>query len=287
MTERVLIVGAGQVGRGLFRAFRAARGVDVLGLHGRLHSAFATSSGALPSAISDANTIIVAVRENQIDDALSELIGERGKSGRGRLASGTVIVHTSGSAEPPLLSALADMGLCGGTFHPLVPFANPERAPELLKRAWIGIDGDDQARATSKRLAGHLGARTLDIPAGNKAVYHAAAVMSSNFPIVLASLASDLLAGLGIPERSAQQAVHSLMEAAVSNVGDTPPDEALTGPVVRGDGETVMRHLAALRHHPEARAVYKRLSLAAIDIAAGRGVDAARLEELKKMLLLR
>ena len=77
------------------------------------------------------------------------------------------------------------------------------------------------------------------------------------------------------------------MEAAVSNVGDTPPDEALTGPVVRGDGETVMRHLEALRHHPEARAVYKRLSLAAIDIAARRGVDPARLEEIRKMLLLR
>lgn len=287
MTERVLIIGAGQVGRGLFRAFRDASGVDVLGLHGHRPSGFATSSGAMPSAIADANAIVVAVRENQLDDVLSELLGERGKGGRGRLASGTVIVHTSGSAEPPLLTGLSDMGLSGGTFHPLVPFANPDRAPELLKRAWIGIDGDAQARATSKRLAGHLGARTLDIPPGNKAVYHAAAVMSSNFPVVLASLASDLLAGLGIPERSAQQAVHSLMDAAVSNVGDTPPDQALTGPVVRGDSDTVMRHLAALRHHPEARAVYKRLSLAAIDIAAGRGVDAARLEELRKMLLLR
>ncbi len=287
MTERVLIIGAGHVGRGLSRAFRAARGVDVLGLHGRRPSGFTTSYGGLPSTISDANTIIVAVREDQIDDVLAELINERGAGNRGRLASGSVIIHTSGSAEPQLLASLPEVGLSGGTFHPLVPFADPDRAVEMLKHAWIGIDGDDQARATSRRLAGHLGARTLDIPAGSKAVYHAAAVMSSNFPVVLASLASELLAGLGIPERSAQQAVHSLMEAAVANIGEAPPSEALTGPVARGDGDTVMRHLSALRGHPEAKAVYKRMSLAAIELAARQGVNPMRLEELRKMLLLR
>lgn len=287
MTERVLIVGAGHVGRGLYRAFRATRGIDVLGLHGRRPSGFTTSYGGLPSTIADANAIIVAVREDQIDDVLADLIHERSAGNRGRLASGTVILHTSGSAEPQLVLNLPDAGLSGGTFHPLIPFADPDRSAEMLKHAWIGIDGDEQARATSRRLAGHLGARTLDIPSGSKAVYHAAAVMSSNFPVVLASLASELLAGLGIPERSAQQAVHSLMEGAVQNIGETPPDEALTGPVARGDGDTVMRHLSALRSNPEAKAVYKRMSLAAIDMAARQGVNPARLEELRKILLLR
>jgi predicted short-subunit dehydrogenase-like oxidoreductase (DUF2520 family) len=286
VTERVLIIGAGHVGRGLFRAFRSS-GVSALGLHGHRPSGFATSSGALPPSIAEANTIVIAVRDDQIDDVLADLIAERGPSGRGRLASGTVIVHTSGGAEPQLLPQLANFGLSGGTFHPLVPFANPERAPELLKRAWIGIDGDEQARATSRRLAGQIGARTLEIPAGAKSVYHAAAVMSSNFPVVLAAVASSMLAGLGIPERSAQQAVHSLMEAAVSNMSDTPPDEALTGPVARGETDTVMRHLSALRSDPEARAVYKRMSLAALEYAARAGTDPLRIEEIRKLLLLR
>lgn len=286
MTERVFIIGAGQVGRGLFRAFRTS-GVDVLGLHGHRPSAWTTSTGPLPAAIANANAIIVAVRDDQINDVLDELIAERGKGGRGRLASGTVVVHTSGAAEPQLMPHLAEVGLSGGTFHPLVPFANPDRAPELLRRAWIGIDGDDQARATSRRLAGQVGARTLDIPAGAKGVYHAAAVMSSNFPIVLAAIASEMLIGLGIPERSAQQAVHSLMEGAVSNISDTPPEQALTGPVMRGDTETIMRHLEAIRGDPEARAVYKRMSLAALEIAARSGTDPGKNEEMRKLLLLR
>jgi predicted short-subunit dehydrogenase-like oxidoreductase (DUF2520 family) len=286
VTDRVLIIGAGQVGRGLLRAFRAAR-IDVLGLHGHRPSPYATTSGALPSSLSSANTIVVAVRDDQIDDALEDLIKERGSAGRGRLASGAVIVHTSGSAEPELIPRLSDFGLSGGTFHPLVPFANPERAAELLNHAWIGIDGDEQARATSRRLAGHLGARTLEIPQGRKSAYHAAAVMSSNFPVVLASIAADVLASLGIPERSAQHAVHGLMQGAVQNLGDVSPVEALTGPVVRGEIDTVMRHLAGLRDHAEAKAVYKRMSLAALNIAAERGVDPAQIEVMRKALLLR
>ena len=285
MSERVLIVGAGQVGRGLFKAFRAS-GIEVLGLHGRRASAWSTSSGTLPSTISDANTIVVAVRDNQIDDTIAELLHEQ-RGARGRIASGTVIVHTSGGAEPELIPRLSEFGLSGGTFHPLIPFANPERVPELMKRAWIGIDGDDPARATSRRLAGHVGARTLDIPPGGKPMYHAAAVMSSNFPVVLAAIASQVLSSLGIPERSAQHAVHGLMEAAVSNIAETPAVDALTGPIVRGETDTVIRHLTALRPHVEARAVYKRLSLSALELAAVRGVDPDVIEEMRRILLLR
>ena len=286
MTERVLLIGPGHVGRGLFRAFRAT-GIQVLGLHGHRASAWTTSTGALPASIADANTVIVAVRDDQLDDTLADLVAERGSGGKGRLVSGTVILHTSGGAEPMLIPHLAELGLSGGTFHPLMPFTNPDRAPELLRRAWIGIDGDDQARATSRRLAGHIGARTLDIPAGGKSVYHAAAVMSSNFPVVLAAVAGSMLAGLGIPAHSAEQAVHSLMEAAVSNMAGTAPEQALTGPVMRGDSETLMRHLGALRSDPEARAVYKRMSLAALEIAARGGTDPVKIEDMRKLLLLR
>jgi predicted short-subunit dehydrogenase-like oxidoreductase (DUF2520 family) len=286
VSERVLIIGAGQVGRGLFKAFHVS-GIDVLGLHGRKASAWTTSSGALPSTLSDANTVVLAVRDDQIDDAIAELLNERKRGARGRISSGTVVVHTSGGAEPELLPRLGEFGLSGGTFHPLIPFANPDRVPELMKHAWIGIDGDDPARATSRRLAGHVGARTLDIPSGGKARYHAAAVISSNFPVVLAALAGEVLSSLGIPERSAQHAVHGLMDAAVSNLAEKAPADVLTGPIVRGEVDTIIRHLTALRQEPEARAVYKRLSLTALAIAAQRGVAPEVIEEMRRALLLR
>ncbi|HEX6573433.1 MAG TPA: DUF2520 domain-containing protein [Gemmatimonadaceae bacterium] len=286
MSERVFIVGAGQVGRGLYKTFRSS-GIEVLGLHGRRASAWTTSAGALPASVADANTIIVAVRDNQIDDAVEDLINERQRGARGKVSSGTVIVHTSGGAEPELIPRLVEFGLSGGTFHPLIPFANPDRVPDLMRHAWIGIDGDDPARATSRRIAGHLGARTLEIPAGGKPLYHAAAVMSSNFPVVLAAIASQALTSLGIPGKSAEHAVHGLMEGAVSNLAESSPAEALTGPIVRGETDTVIRHLSALRSNADAKAVYKRMSLAALAIAAERGVPRETIDEMQKVLLLR
>src|SRR5207237_6410057 len=104
----------------------------------------------------------------------------------------------------------------------------------------------------SRRLAGHLGARTLEIPRGKKPAYHAAAVISSNFPVVLASVAGHLLHDIGIPDASAYQAVESLMAGALANMKQALPDDALTGPVVGGDGETVAKHLGALQGHDAA-----------------------------------
>jgi predicted short-subunit dehydrogenase-like oxidoreductase (DUF2520 family) len=286
VSERVFIVGAGQVGRGLFRALRAS-GVEVVGLHSRRPSSGATSSGSIPSAIADANAVILAVHDDQIDDAIESLI-EVKRGGHNRIVSpGTVVLHTSGGAEPKLIPGLSSIGLWGGTFHPLVPFANPERAAELLRRAWIGIDGDESAKAMSRRLAGHIGARTVDIPPGTKNIYHAAAVIASNFPVVLAAVATRLLSEAGIPSASAAHAVHGLLEGAVSNLLDADPETVLTGPVARGDAPTVQRHLQALRVDPEARALYRRLSFAALEIASRRGTDPARLAEIQKILLLR
>lgn len=277
MSERVFQIGAGSVGRGLNRAFSSS-GTRVIALHGRRPSPGATSYGAIPDSIVNANVIIVSVRENQIDGVMDELASAARSA---RLERGAVILHTSAVAEPEALYELISLGFPGGTFHPLVPFVNPERAAALLRGAWIGIDGDATARSTSRRLAASLGARTLDIPAGKKAAYHAAAVMGSSFPVVLASVAGHLLRSLGITEASAAHAITSLMTGAMANLADAAPDDALTGPVARGDAVTVGKHLKGLKQTPSALAVYRALSSAAVEIAERRGMDAEKVAALR------
>jgi len=278
MSERVFIIGPGHVGRGLARAFRAS-GIRLIGLHGKRASGFATSTGQFPPEIANANVIIVAVRDSQLDAAIAELVAaER------QVAQGTVVLHTSAIAEPPGLETLRAKGIDAGTFHPLVPFTDPDASAELLRHAWIGVDGDNAAVNVSRRLAGQMGARTLDIPPGKKAAYHAAAVISSNFPVVLASVASRLLRDSGIPESSALQAVESLMKGALANMTQVLPDDALTGPVVRGDTETIGKHLRALQGQGDVREVYRSLSAAAITIAKRRGTDPKKLAALTGML---
>jgi predicted short-subunit dehydrogenase-like oxidoreductase (DUF2520 family) len=280
VSERVFIIGPGHVGRGLFRAFRTS-GVEVIGLHGKRPSGVATSTGNIPSDAARANVVIVCVRDPQLDETMAEVSVA---AQDGRIARGTVILHTSAIAEPAALGALGEAGFPGGTFHPLVPFSDPEVSAELLRKGWIGIDGENAAKNASRRLAGHLGARTLEIPPGKKPAYHAAAVISSNFPVVLASVAGHLLHDIGIPDASAYQAVESLMSGALANMKQAVPDDALTGPIVRGDAETVGKHLRGLKGHDAAYQVYRSLSLAAVEIAQRRGIDPKKLAAVAGLL---
>jgi predicted short-subunit dehydrogenase-like oxidoreductase (DUF2520 family) len=280
MSERVFIIGPGHVGRGLFRAFRTS-GVEVIGLHGKRPSGVATSAGNIPADAARANVVIMCVRDPQLDDAVAEVAAA---AADGRISRGSVVLHTSAIAEPAGLSALNEAGFPAGTFHPLIPFSDPDISAELLRKGWIGIDGENAAKNASRRLAGHLGARTLEIPPGTKPAYHAAAVISSNFPVVLASVAGHLLHDLGVPDASAYQAVESLMSGALANMKQSLPEDALTGPIVRGDAETVGKHLRALKGHQTALDVYRALSAAAVEIAQRRGVDQKKLAAVAALL---
>lgn len=262
MSDRLFIIGAGKVGRGLATAFRAA-GVQVLGIHARTAREGATSSGQLPNTIGEASVVIVAVTDAAIDEVFHQ-IATFVRSGRGALAHGTVVLHTSGTSTPAALGELRALGLPCGTFHPLVPFASAERGAALLHEGWVGIDGDATACAASRRLAAVLGARTLNIPTGNKAAYHAAAVLASNFPVVLAALAARVLTRAGVEERTAEQVVHRLMSAAVENLEHGSPAAVLTGPAARNDIETLALHRDALRGDPELSEVYDALTRAAL-----------------------
>lgn len=278
MTDGVFIVGAGRAGRGLSRALRAS-GVEVIGLHGRHASREpeVVTAGALPGAIGRAAAIIVAVRDGQLDEALGEVAGAP-------LAPGAVVLHASGSTDPRGLGQLRAAGHPGGTFHPLVPLADPARAAELLRGAWIGIDGDAAAMAVSERLGARLGARTLRIPAGAKPAYHAAAVFASNFPTVLAAVAAQLLASTGIAEGEAWGAIGALMRGAVANLDGASPAGALTGPIARGDPATVRAHLRALEGQPEVQSLYRALSLVAVELARSAGTSEAALGEIGRLL---
>ena len=279
--ERVFILGAGRAGRGLARAFSAS-GIDVVGLHGRRAEPAtgdirAISAGPIPRAAGEATTIIVAVRDAQLDGALRELLAAH-------VPADVVILHASGASEPAALAAVRAAGHAAGTFHPLLPLADPGAAPRLFRGAWVGVDGDPRARETGRQLAERLGARAMEIPPGEKARYHAAAVFASNFPTVLAAIAVRLLGDAGVDREQAWAATRALLSAASANLEGRAPADALTGPIARGDVATVRGHLGALADEAEARDAYIALSRVALDLAAERGADATTLETIRQAL---
>lgn len=265
MSERVFVIGAGNVGRGLAAAFRGA-GLQVVGLHARTPRDGATSSGSYPSAMSEANVVVIAVADSSLNVVCHELaVVARQK--RSALMHGTVVLHTSGTESPPALEELRQAGSPAGTFHPLAPFPTAERGTVALRNGWVGIDGDPMACATARRLAAAIGARTINIPAKAKVAYHAAAVMASNFPVVLAALAARALVRGGVEHHAAEQVVQRLMAGAVANLEFGSPREVLTGPAARGDSDTIAAHRAALQNDPEALAAYDALTRAALTLS--------------------
>ena len=267
----------------------------VVGLHGR-RAEQGITAGALPSSVDEADVVIVAVRDAQLDGALREIAAplraqtdQHASRDRTRTTrSGAVrpvVLHVSGSSTPQALADLRALGHPAGTFHPLVPIAEPAHAGDRLRGAWIGLDGDPPAIEAGRVLARHLGASTLVIPAGEKARYHAAAVFASNFPAVLAAMAGELMRATGVSTSDARSAVTALLRASVENLHDGEPVSVLTGPIARGDAATVRAHLAALAGDERVMTVYRALSTAAVDLlSADPGADRERLAEIAAAL---
>jgi predicted short-subunit dehydrogenase-like oxidoreductase (DUF2520 family) len=129
----------------------------------------------------------------------------------------------------------------------------------------------------------------VEIPAGEKARYHASAVMASNFPVVLAALAARLLREAGLPAEAADGAVRALLAGAAENLAAASPaalasGAVLTGPVVRGDVETVARHLVALAGDDRAHAVYVALTAEAVKTLRAGGSEIPRLAGIATLL---
>src|SRR5438445_481857 len=167
-----------------------------------------------------------------------------------------------------------------GSFHPLQSFPSP-RGPEAFRRITIAVDATSPAlRRQLSALARKLGARPRHVDDSRRVLYHAAAVYASNYVNVVIAEAVAMFGRIGWSEGEATRALMPLVEGAVENIRKRGPVQALTGPVRRGDAETVARHLEAV----EDPNLYRMLGLVALEIAKKAGLDPAAAERTKRAL---
>lgn len=260
-TPSVFIVGAGVVGTALAaRLVRAA--IPVIGLHGRQTeltdtaraiSGVVGSTGEIPDIISESDIIIISVRDERIREVADRLVSEK------RLRPNQVLLHTSGAnAAATILAAARPHVRAVGTLHPLVSFADPRVAVEQMKEVAFGIEGDEPAKSHAKRLVRAMGARAVFLDAQNLPLYHAGAVLASNYVVALADMAQRLLVTAGVPQEQALPALIPLLMSVVQNLQQVGLPGALTGPVERGDVSSVEQHLRILEQRaPEMLELYR------------------------------
>jgi predicted short-subunit dehydrogenase-like oxidoreductase (DUF2520 family) len=166
-----------------------------------------------------------------------------------RLYSGQAMVHTSGALGAEVLAPAMAAGTQIGAFHPLVAFADTERAVAALHGATVAIEGDDQLAAMLADMAEAVGARPVRLAPGTKAAYHAAAVLAAGGVVALLDAIAELGRVAGLDEAGTLAIYGPLIEGTLGNARALGIRTALTGPMTRGDVGTLDSHLAALRAH--------------------------------------
>jgi predicted short-subunit dehydrogenase-like oxidoreductase (DUF2520 family) len=211
--------------------------------------------------VEEVELIILAVP----DDVIAPLAGSI------RMYSGQAMVHTSGALGAEVLAPAMAAGTQVGSFHPLVAFADTERAIAALRGATVAIEGDDQLAALLSDMAERLGAHAVRLRPGSKAAYHAAAVLAAGGFVALLDAIAELGAVAGLDEAGALAIYGPLIEGTLGNARALGIRAALTGPMTRGDVGTLAAHLAALAAHaPDVLPLYAAAAQREIDLALER-----------------
>ncbi len=185
----------------------------------------------------------------------------------------TTVAHTSGAKAAAVLSPLEQAGAAPLSFHPMQAFAG-DTPPEAFSGIVVGLQGAPAAVEQGATVAQTLGARPVRLSAHDKARYHAAAALASNGLVALMAAVQELLPlPQGAPSAPADHAgVAPLVGHTWDNLQRSAPEEALTGPVARGDEETVRAHLEALRDEtPHLLPLYTALSTEMVRVAVRGG----------------
>jgi len=188
------------------------------------------------------------------------------------------VFHCSGIQSAQALAPLAKQNVCIGSMHPLKAFRKDsylESNP--FQDVNCAIEGEFELLT---QLVKHLGGHAFSIDANQKALYHTAAIMASNYQVSLAHEACAHLVKAGLGEEEALRLTTMLMQTSLDNLKAVDmPELALTGPLARGDISTVQKHLEALKA-PEERVLYRALAHKTLSITSLSHDTIAALEEL-------
>jgi predicted short-subunit dehydrogenase-like oxidoreductase (DUF2520 family) len=249
----------------------AARGASATALA----EAFGSAPVVAPDVLARSDITLLAVPDGRIGEVAAELaVGAPPGEGR-------IVAHLAGSLGPDVLTPLGARGYAIAALHPLQVLSGWRIAPGTR----FAVEAPDGARSALYRVVADLGGEPLELPPGSRSAYHAAAVISANLGMTLLAEAVDLMEHSGLDRDEALQGLAGLFRGGLEASLDRGLPAALTGPVTRGDIETVSAHIDLLRADPEMLSAYRAVSRLALRQARRDGrPDPEKAEAMARLL---
>lgn len=263
---RFSVIGAGVVGTAL--AVRLAEvGYECVGVHTRSLKSYERFRTFLPiehlaleEMVPKSELLFITTQDDIISSVAEELVR------RNLFVPGQYWIHCSGSLSSQVLRIKNDLPVRCLSLHPLQAFADVENALSVLEGTHFGIEGEDDERGA--RIVRDLGGIPHRLDSASKKLYHAGAVVSSNYLVTLASLAVEIFAQAGIAKEETLVSLLPLMKGTLRNLEQIGLPGALTGPIARGDVEVVKGHL---QNMPEdLTEIYKALGSQTLALAKNK-----------------
>lgn len=201
------------------------------------HKVGARPTNDLGLLIEASDVVIITTGDQNIQEAIKAIDGLKMD------LAGKLFVHMSGALTSACFKALVDRGAKGASMHPLQTFPTPEKGLAHLKTAYFALEG---ACDLPKQWLQALGNPYFELRADQKSKYHMAACIFSNYMVTLMAFGSEMLAQVGIDEGQGLEAMMPLIEATLENTRSLGPRAALTGPIQRGDGLTLEKHMETI-----------------------------------------
>ncbi|KPA13444.1 NADP oxidoreductase coenzyme F420-dependent [Candidatus Magnetomorum sp. HK-1] len=269
-TINYAIIGCGRLGSNLAFYLKKA-GHKVMGISTRHIKSVQSVNKFIQAKVIDtepwkvtlsANVIFITTPDDLIEKTCQQLIDHNG------LKPNTTIYHCSGSLSSNVLSVAKKIGSHVGSFHPLQSFPIPHIEPNPFEDIYISVEGDPFAVELGKKLVADLNAKDVVISTNGKKLYHAAAVVASNYLVTLLDMAKQLNMEAGISENLALTVLKPLIHGTLKNIEKQGIPKALTGPISRGDIQTVQDHIQNIQQLlPEFLKLYQTLGIQTIPIA--------------------
>jgi predicted short-subunit dehydrogenase-like oxidoreductase (DUF2520 family) len=283
---RITIVGAGNLGTALAMCLhRAGYVIDQVvfrnsGASRRRAAALAKRVGAravdVARATIDSDVVWLCVP----DDAVAKVARSLAQNADWR---GRVALHSSGALASDEMVALRRRGALAASVHPMMTFVAGSRQAGLSRTGLLhtgaqpslagvpfAIEGDAPAVRASRAIVKELGGKAYTIRRQDKVAYHAWGTFASPLLTALLATTEHVAAAAGLNRREAKRRMLPILQQTLANYAALDAAGAFSGPIVRGDVETIRRHLRVLRKVPEAGEVYAALAKAAVRYLPGR-----------------